>query len=150
MLNVARTIAEDIVRAMREILEGDAGINVKVGRNTLQDSELYRNLAYEMSDSDDIVVSLLANSYIESIEEGRRPGAPPIDFDALASWARRKGITSSTEVIYRIRAAIVRDGIAPRPVLTLFFERIDQLFMDKWSDEIFDELISAIDAYFND
>lgn len=150
MLNITRVIAEDIVSVMREVLEGDTGINIKVGRNTLADSELYRTLAYEMSESDSIVVSLLANSYIENIEEGRPAGAPPIDFEALARWARRKGITSSTSVIYRIRNAIVRDGISPRPVLTVFFERIDEMFRDKWADAIFEELVVRLDAYFSD
>lgn len=150
MLDAIRHIAEDLITVMRAVMDSDTGINVKAGKNTLTNSDIYNTLnsAVQIA-GDDIVVSLFINHYADYIESGRRKGATPPPFNAIAEWARRKGISTDNRVIWAIRQAIVRDGIAPRPIISVFFERIDNLFETDYFDRIFDEITKILDNYFN-
>lgn len=73
MLKVVEVMANDIADIVRAAMSSDTGINVKVGRNTLTDSELFRSI--RALASGDVVVELLLNDYVIYVENGRRKGA---------------------------------------------------------------------------
>ena len=149
MLNVAKAIASDVVSLVRQVMEGDTGINRKVGVNTLKDSELFKSV--RASASGDIVIDLLLNDYIIYVESGRRKGSKMPPPTAIASWCKRKGLPSDNSTVWAICRAISRDGIAPRPVMATVFDLMDSdEWSGRWLDELFEEITKVLDNYFSD
>ena len=146
MLNIAKEIANDIVALVHAVMEGETGINVKVGKNTLVDSDLFRSV--QASADGNIVISLLLNDYIQFVESGRRRGAKMPPPDAIAAWCKRKGLPTDNNTVFAICKAISRDGISPRPVMATAFAMMDSTWDSSWSDRIFEEVIKQLDLYF--
>lgn len=142
-----KEVVEDVLKAFREVLESDVGINTKVGTNTLAESRLKSEAAIK---SHIPFIYLDVNDYIQYIESGRRPKARKVPIDALREWARRKSIPSDNNTLYAIQQAIYRDGIKGRNITTAFYDVLDR----KWDEEIADKLFQAItislDNYFNE
>ena len=150
---ICREIAQDIVKAAREVMASDVGINDKVGKNTLADSNLSRQIDWSISFGDDVVIQTLFNYYIQSIEEGRKPQTDedmPSEYDII-KWMRRKHIVSSNKnirtVAFLIRRAIWRDGYKARPVIKTLSDRTDVLW-NKWAEQLFKSLIKDINDFF--
>lgn len=147
MLNVANIIAKDVMSLVRQVMEGETGINKKVGINTLKDSELFKSV--RASASDNIVIELFINDYIIYVENGRRKGAKMPPFDVIANWCKRKGLPTDNSTVWAICRAISRDGIAPRPVMAMAFALMDNdEWSGKWLDMVFEEITKTLDNYF--
>ena len=151
---ICREIAQDIVRAAREVMASSVGINDKVGKNTLVDSDLSKQIDWKIDFSGErVIIDTLFNYYIQFIEEGRKPqtGKMPPE-DAIIKWMRRKHIVSSNRnirsVAFLIRRAIWRDGYNARPVLKTLSNNVDDLWETKWADQLFEALIKDINEYF--
>ena len=151
---ICREIAQDIVRAAREVMASSVGINDKVGKNTLVDSDLSKQIDWKIDFSGErVIIDTLFNYYIQFIEEGRKPqtGKMPPE-DAIIKWMRRKHIVSSNKnirsVAFLIRRAIWRDGYNARPILKTLSDNVDDLWETKWADQLFDALIKDITEYF--
>ena len=151
---ICREIAQDIVRAAREVMASSVGINDKVGKNTLVDSDLSKQIDWKIDFSGErVIIDTLFNYYIQFIEEGRKPqtGKMPPE-DAIIKWMRRKHIVSSNKnirsVAFLIRRAIWRAGYNARPVLKTLSDNVDDLWETKWADQLFDALIKDITEYF--
>ena len=150
---ICREIAQDIVKAAREVMASSIGVNDKVGKNTLADSDLARQIDWNIQFGDDVVIQTLFNYYIQFIEEGRKPktGKMPPEY-AIIKWMRRKHIVSSNKnirsVAFLIRRAIWRDGYNARPVLKRLEKETDRLWESKWADELFEALIKDLTEYF--
>ena len=149
---ICREIAQDIVKAAREVMASDVGINAKVAKNTLADSDLSRHIDWDIQFGDDTVINVLFNYYIQFIEEGRKPktGKMPPE-GAIIKWMRKKHIVSSNRnirsVAFLIRRAIWRDGYNARPVIKTLSDRTDVLW-DKWAEQLFDSIIKDINDFF--
>lgn len=150
MLEVSRIIAEEVKAIVRAVLDSPAGINKKVKFNTLgkDKSRLYDDVMTALQNSDDIVVTLLLNHYIQFIESGRRAGARMPPFQPIYEWCKRKGLNTSNDFVWAVCKAIYRDGIEPRPIMSSVFIIIDERFEGDWSDRIFDELTKRLDDIF--
>lgn len=151
---ICREIAQDIVRAAREVMASSVGINDKVAKNTLVDSDLSRQIDWKIDFSGErVIIDTLFNYYIQFIEEGRKPmtGKMPPE-DAIIKWMRRKHIVSSNRnirsVAFLIRRAIWRDGYNARPILKTLSDNVDDLWETKWADQLFEALIKDINEYF--
>lgn len=144
-------IARKLIDLARQVLADDAvGVNIKVGRNTLADSDLRAQLEANIKTTDDIVVTLLFNHYVEYIERGRPPKygkKPPID--ALKDWAEKNGISTDASTLWAISTAIWRDGYAGRPVFATLDKLVDKAFADGWADQIFEEITEQLTDFFN-
>lgn len=156
LAKIVREITQDILKGAREIMDSDVGVNDKVGKNTLSDSNLYRMIKSQFLDnSDNIVISLFFNHYIEYIERGRMPkqGKRPPVFE-IAKWLRRKKIASTNENImkaaYAVSYAIWRDGYKARKIFDMLDKFVDSGFENKFADMIFDALMKEVDDYFGD
>lgn len=150
MLKVIQFIANELVTIMRAVMDSDVGINKKVGKNTLTNSDVYNTLNTVAEQvGDNFVISLFINHYIVFIESGRRKGATPPPFYAIHEWCVKKGLPSDNRTVWSIINAIVRDGISPRPIISVFFEQIDRRFEVDYFDRIFEEITSVLDNYFN-
>ncbi|NDV83959.1 hypothetical protein [Bacteroides sp. 51] len=143
-------IAEDIIELVRRVLASDdVGVNLKVDKNTLKDSNLYKEIETDVDNSNPVVYMLL-NQYVEYVERGReRYHTPKVPIDALRDWAVRKGIGSDNSTLFAIQRSIYNLGIRPRPILYYVFEELDELFEKEYFDRIFDSIIKEIEEYFN-
>lgn len=151
---IAKIIAEEMVSGARQIMASDIGVNAKVNKNTLVDSDLYKQVKTKSyTDPDGLVIDVLFNHYIDFIESGRPPmhgKRPPID--VIEKWLKRKHIVSSNEnirsVAFLVSRAIWRDGYKARKVLTALDDWTDRQFDERWGDMIFDMLMEDVDDWF--
>lgn len=130
---ILKAIQDDIKEVFQQSLK-----NVN-----LEDSNLYRTLKVEVNDTSDIFY-VLYNDYLEYIELGRRPRARKVPIDNLRDWAKRKGINTDNATLYAIQQSIFLKGIPSRPILNYVDKNIDLKWDTKWSDDIFNEIISKI------
>lgn len=148
LTRVMYEIGKDIAKLVREIMDSNVGMNMKVGKNTLSDSDLYRELSVRSTSDGDLVFDIMLNDYIQYIENGRRKGAkfPPIE--SIIQWCRKKGLPTDNSTIFLIRRAISRDGIAARPIMARVFDELDRNWNDGWADHIFNKIMEHIDKFF--
>lgn len=140
---------KDIMVLVHAVMESDALVNVKVGRNTIVGSDIYNALEVNATNDGDLVFDILLNDYIAYIESGRRKGAKMPPVEPIVRWARKHGIPTDNSTIFLIRRAISRDGIAPRPFMDKVFAEVDNAWDNAWSDELFDEIMTMINDFFN-
>ena len=143
---LAKAFAEDVMNITADIMASNLMLNKK-GINTLApDSNIFKEMKAKVSGN--IVIELLLNNYVKYIESGRKKGSkfPPIE--AIRQWAKKKLGKQDNLTIYKIRSAIVRDGIKPRPFMYKVLETIDRKWDGEWSSEIFNELTKIIDEFF--
>ena len=144
---LAKVFAEDVMSITADIMASNIMVNKK-GINTIApNSDIFKEM--EAKASGNIVIELLLNDYVKYIESGRKKGSklPPIE--AIRKWAKKKLGKEDNLTIYKIRSAIVRDGIKPRPFMYKVFETIDKKWDGEWSSELFQELTKIIDEFFN-
>ena len=145
---LAKVFAEDVMNITADIMASSVMVNNKVGRNTIApDSKIFKEMYAKASGN--IVIELLLNNYVQYIESGRKKGSkfPPIE--AIRQWAKKKLGKEDNLTIYKIRSAIVRDGIKPRPFMYKVLNTIDKKWDGEWSSELFQELTKIIDEFFN-
>lgn len=148
---VASVIADIMTQAksiVLAVMSSDIGVNKKVGKNTLVDSDIFNSVGVK---SDDIeVVTLLVNDYIDYIENGRSAGSFPPP-QAIAAWCGRKGLPTDNSTVFLICRSIYEKGIAPRPIFDGsegVWETIDSVF-DAWAEDIFTAITSGLTDWFN-
>lgn len=149
LTRVMYEFGKDIAALVRMVMDSNVGVNQKVGRNTLSDSDIYRTLSVRATNDGDLVMDIVLNDYIQYIESGRRKGAkfPPVE--PIVRWCKEKGIPSDNSTIFLIRRAIARDGIAPRPIMAKVFDELDRAWDNEWSDKLFDIIMETINKFFN-
>ena len=140
---------KDMIEIVRAVMDSPYGINDKVHKNTLNDSNVYKQLTAKVTHDGDLIFDLMLNDYIRYIESGRRAGAkfPPVE--PIVKWARQHGIQTDNSTIVLIRRAISRDGISPRPIMAVVFDELDKKWDKDWADELFDEIMRMINDFFN-
>lgn len=147
MNELQKYIKEEILALFRLILESEYGINEKVGRNTLADSNLHKEAKVESNSIENF--NLFYNDYLDTIEKGKKPFTEKVSVQALVSWAKRKGISSDSKTIYAIRESIYKYGIKARPLLVHFERELDEIFDQDIFDRIFEEITKSLEKYFN-
>lgn len=147
MNELVKYIKEEILALFRLILESEYGINEKVGRNTLADSNLHKEAKVESNSIENF--NLFYNDYLDAIEKGKKPFTEKVSVQALVSWAKRKGISSDSKTIYAIRESIYKYGIKARPLLVHFERELDEIFDQDIFDRIFEEITKSLEKYFN-
>lgn len=147
MKELEKFIKEEILALFKLILETDKyGINEKVGRNTLADSNLHKTANVQTEGVEEY--NLFFNDYLEYIEGGRKPFSRKVPIEALIKWARRKNIPDDSSTIYAIRESIYQNGIKARPILQYFEQELDELWENDLSDIIFTTITKKIDEIF--
>ena len=144
---LAKVFAKDVMNITADIMSSNLMVNKK-GINTIApDSNIFKEMYAKASGN--IVIELLLNDYVQYIESGRKKGSklPPIE--AIRQWAKNKLGKEDNLTIYKIRSAIVRDGIKPRPFMYKVLNTIDKKWDGEWSSELFQELTKIIDEFFN-
>lgn len=144
---LAKVFAKDVMNITADIMSSNIMVNKK-GINTISpDSNIFKEMYAKASGN--IVIELLLNNYVQYIESGRKKGSkfPPIK--PIREWAKNKLGKEDNLTIFKIRSAIVRDGIKPRPFMYKVLNTIDKKWEGEWSSELFNELTKIIDEFFN-
>ncbi len=116
-------------------------INTKVGKDTLSDSDLLKNMKVEV-ENERLVISIA--SYYRYIESGRKVGAKGIPTSVLITWLNKKKIVprsgmSINSLAFIIQRSIVKKGISKRPFLTEAYKEASKEF-----DKKLNGLINAV------
>ena len=144
---LAKVFAEDVMNITADIMASNIMVNKK-GINTIApDSKIFKEM--EAKASGNIVIELLLNDYVYYIESGRKAGSKRPPIEAIREWAKKKLGKEDNLTIYKIRSAIVRDGIKPRPFMYKVLETIYKKWEGEWSSELFNQLTKIIDEFFN-
>ena len=144
---LAKVFAEDVMNITADIMASNLMLNKK-GINTIApNSDIFKDMYAKASGN--IVIELLLNNYVQYIESGRKAGSNPPPIEAIREWAKNKLGKEDNLTIYKIRSAIVRDGIKPRPFMYKVLETIDKKWDGEWSSDLFNELTKIIDEFFN-
>lgn len=147
MINVFEEIAKDIVTVIRQVMASRQGVNEKVGKNTLVDSDIYKDLKYVTSSNG--MIDIFINDYITYIESGRRPFTKKVPFNVLLDWARKKGLPHDNNSIYKYMYSIYWYGIKARPIMSYVWDIVDKNWDYLYTDKIFEKLTENLDKYFN-
>lgn len=150
---VMRVMEKDFLDFVHLVMESDAGINRKVGVNTLARSDLYKtawSVAQEGGGS--LVVNIMLADYLYYVEHGRRRGAKMPPVEPIIRWARKNGIPTDNSTIFLIRRAISRDGIQGRPIMEQVLALIDTGMTEDsgYLDMVFDQIVKLVDEFFNE
>ena len=145
-------IANELVALASRVLDSDVGVNVKVGRNTLQNSALKGDLekTIKFEKGDDPVICALFNHYVVYLEWNRPPRykrMPPIS--ALKGWAEKNGVPTDADTLWRISYAIWRDGHAGRPIFATMDKVIEGGLMDEWQDKLYNAILVEFNKHFS-
>lgn len=144
---LSKSFAEDVMNITADIMASNLMLNKK-GINTIApNSDIFKDMYAKASGN--IIIELLLNNYVEYIESGRKAGSKKPPIEAIRKWAKKKLGKEDNLTIYKIRSAIVRDGIRPRPFMYKVLETIDKKWEGEWSSELFNELTKIIDEFFN-
>lgn len=144
---LSKSFAEDVMNITADIMASNLMLNKK-GINTIApNSDIFKDMYAKASGN--IIIELLLNNYVEYIESGRKAGSKKPPIEAIRKWAKKKLGKEDNLTIYKIRSAIVRDGIKPRPFMYKVLETIDKKWEGEWSSELFNELTKIIDEFFN-
>lgn len=156
---ILKAIGDDIIEQIRAVFASDVGINSKVGKNTLKDSNLSKDLRYNIQPTNKGgAINVEANFYMVYIEWDRPPKygkRPPVK--EIIKWLKRKHITSDNPKIktveqfaFLISRAIWRDGWKGRKLTPKILEAIENYWDTKASAYIFDELTKIIEEKFEE
>lgn len=156
-----KELAETVKRIVNERI-GKYGINEKTGTNTLEGSNLQKSLdVYPIEDG----IALQIADYWQFISRGwARTGNYPGTFSQFVKnvndWVRRKNIRwgnlTQNQITYIVIRNIWTRGLRPRPFmiwddegdLTKMIPELNA-YIDKWFDDIFEEITKDIDKFFN-
>lgn len=127
--------------ALQQVMDSPIGINDKIGKNTLSNSNLYNQIDVQVEDIN--LVNVLVKHYIEFVESGRKPLTKKVPISVLNEWCIRKGINNDNSTLFKIQNSIYTKGISPRPIINDSFEELDNIF-NSWSDELFEMLIDKL------
>lgn len=148
ILNDINIIIEDVFK------DNEISENIKVGKNTLWNSDLQKQAETKMGSSTDPVINILFNDYISYVERGREAKHEPrVPIEPLIEWAQKKNIHMGNktlrQVAFMAQRSIYEKGIRPRPILHYVFENIDKQWDKEWTDKLFNEIIKDINKFFN-
>jgi|TARA_R110000782_G_scaffold33087_1_gene80198 hypothetical protein len=109
-------------------------------------SALINSISYKLKEQAGLIqYQLIANDYLQYVDEGRKPGSyPPIR--AIADWVRVKGI--SKDAIFPIARSIFKFGIKPTNVLkkTLTEIQTSPTLRNKYEDTLVENMEKLLQA----
>lgn len=156
-----RDLAEEI-KAILESRIRQYGVNPKIGKNTLQGSELEKSIKVEPTENG---IALQIANYWEFISRGwerthNYAGTMSLFIRNVDNWVRRKGIRfgklTQAQIVFVIIKNIMEHGLKARPFMVWNDEgdlskMIPELnkSVDVWMDELFNTITKELDNYFN-
>lgn len=159
---LADMVKEEIIAR----LHSPIGINRRTGQNTLIGSNLEKSIDVTVH-GDNAIVFEIADYYTYVVAGWRRTGNYPntahLFIRNVTDWVRRKNIRlgnmTQNQIVWYLYRRMLIEGrqIAPRPFInydengdpSVILPFLDDFF-DKWSDKVFELIISDLEKYFNE
>ena len=159
---LADMVKEEIIAR----LHSPIGINRRTGQNTLIGSNLEKSIDVTVH-GDNAIVFEIADYYTYIVTGWRRTGNFPntahLFIQNITNWVRRKNIRlgnmTQNQIVWYLYKRMLIEGreIAPRPFInydengdpSVILPFLDDFF-DKWSDKVFELIISDLEKYFNE
>lgn len=157
---------QELCNEVKEILQeriARYGVNPKIGKNTLQGSELEASIKVKPTENG---IALSIADYWEFVSRGwerthRYEGTFSQFLANVDDWVRRKHITAQgktqSQLVWAICINIMNYGLRSRPFMVYDEEgdlgkMLPELndMVDKWFDGLFETLINDLDKFFND
>lgn len=161
LLNLLQELADRIKNKILSDMSGDIGINKKVNKNTLINSDLMKSVSVEAIDENTIIFSIA--DYYEKVVQGRKEGIKLTsnEIESLKLWIRKKQIRfegcDENTTLWLIIRSIYNYGIAPRPFIrsgekngedpSKILRYLDDYF-NTWSDDVFNLIITKLNKLF--
>lgn len=160
-----KTALMELAEAVKRLLAyriSKYGVNERIGRNTLQGSNLESSI--EVTPEEDGITLQIAD-YWEFIARGWKrtgnyPGTMRLFVKNINDWVSKNGIRignlKQSQIVWIIIKNIWERGITPRPFmvyddegdLTKMIPELDE-YIDKWFEDLFNAIMEETDKYFN-
>ena len=148
IFNAVHSLSEVILKAFKDVLASEVGINPKSGENTLKSSDFARSLEVLTGlEKDSLEFYAIGNYYWYWIENGRKPNRKMPPFEPILRWAKKIGIPTNNSTLYAIRKSIGENGFEGRHFIEPTLDKIEKE-LDAWADKVFDSIISILDSKF--
>lgn len=135
-------LANAVKATIRASMERN-GVNPRSNKNTLSESDLYKELQSDAIGYE--LIRVLIHDYYVYINDGSKYTTKPPPVEAIRNWCRESGLKSDNSVVFAIREAIFQRGIEARPFMDEAWSDVDKLF-DGFADRILNILLEDIDA----
>lgn len=156
-----RDLAEEIKAILNSRIR-QYGVNPKIGKNTLQGSELEKSIKVEPTENG---IALQIANYWEFVSRGwerthNYEGSMALFIRNVDDWIRRKGIRfgkmNQAQMVFLITRNIMEHGLKARPFMVWddngdLSKMIPELneSVDVWMDRLFETIIKELNDYFN-
>lgn len=148
IFNAVHSLSEVILKAFKDVLASEVGINPKSGKNTLKSSDFARSLEVLTGIKEDsFEFYAIGNYYYYFIENGRKPNRKMPPYEPILRWAKKNGIPTDNSTLYAIRRSIGENGFEGRHFIEPTLSLIEKS-LDEWADKVFDSIISILDSKF--
>lgn len=148
LFNAIHSLSEVILKAFKDVLASEVGINPKSGKNTLKSSNFARSLEVLTGVKEDsLEFYAIGNYYWYWIENGRKPNRRMPPYEPILRWAKKNGISTDNSTLYAIRKSIGENGFDGRHFIEPTLQRIEK-DLDEWADKVFDSIVSMLDSKF--
>lgn len=161
LLNLLQELADRIKERILSDMSSDIGINKKVNKNTLINSDLMKSVSVEAIDENTIIFSIA--DYYENVVQGRKEGIKLTsnEIESLKLWIRKKQIRfegcDENTTLWLVIRSIYNYGISPRPFIrsgekngedpSKILRYLDDYF-NTWSDDVFNLIITKLNKLF--
>ena len=156
-----KTALMELAEAVKRLLAyriSKYGVNERIGRNTLQGSNLEASINVTANEDG---ITLQIADYWEFIARGwKRTGTMRLFVKNINDWVSKNGIRigdlKQSQIVWIIIKNIWERGISPRPFmvyddegdLTKMIPELDE-YIDKWFEDLFNAIMEETDKYFN-
>lgn len=145
IFNAVHSLSEVILKAFKDVLASEVGINPKSGENTLKSSDFARSLEVLTGIKEDsFEFYAIGNYYWYWIENGRKPNRKMPPYEPILRWAKKNGIPTNNSTLYAIRKSIGENGFDGRHFIEPTLNMIEK-DLDAWADNLFENIISMLD-----
>ena len=158
------SILDDVIEEIHRIIRSDVGVNKKTGFNTLEFSELNKNVKGTVYDESIDVEFPHYIVFVEWTRPEKYKNPPP--YGVILDWLKRKNIRPTAfaiktveQLAWMMRYVIWRDGWTERIIAGLnrdytgqspLDNYIDKQWQEKWADELFDAITMELDKFFEE
>ena len=148
IFNAVHSLSEVILKAFKDVLASEVGINPKSGKNSLKESDFAHSLEVLTGVKEDsFEFYAIGNYYWYWIENGRKPNRKMPPYDPILRWAKKNGIPTDNSTLYAIRKSIGENGFKGRHFIEPTLDRIEK-DLDEWSNRVFESIMSMLDSKF--
>lgn len=148
IFNAVHSLSEVILKAFKDILASEVGINPKSGKNTLKSSDFAKSIEVLTGIKEDsFEFYAIGNYYFYWIEWGRKPNRKMPPYEPILKWAKKNGISTDNSTLYAIRKSIGENGFEGRHFIEPTLNMIEK-DLDAWADKVFDSIVSILDSKF--